>query len=79
MVVLTLVFNYWLHILQLLKKNWNGQIRKENLQAICISIFYMVYIQKTEIWYWNNLTVRIEVGMYLLHLMIYFIQNYPAY
>lgn len=72
-----LVFNYWLHILKLFKKTWNGQIK--NLQPIYISIFYMVYIHIIEIWYWNNLTVRIQVGMYLLHLMIYFIQNCPAY
>lgn len=77
MVVLTFVFNYWVRILKLFKKNWNGQIKKENLQPI--SIFYIAYINITEIWYWKNLTVRTEVGMYLLYLMIYFIQNYPAY
>lgn len=49
-VVLTLVLNYWLHILELVKKNWNGQVKKQNLQPIEIFIFCMVYINIIETW-----------------------------
>lgn len=54
---LTTGFTFWSY----LRKTEMARLKK-NLQPICISIFYMVYVHITEIWYWNNLTVRIEVG-----------------
>lgn len=71
---LTTGFTFWSY----LRKTELARSKK-TLQPICISIFYMVYIHITEIWFWNNSTVTIEVDMYLLHLMIYFIQNCPAH